>query len=160
MGSGSSPSEIPFNWQYLLPEIPSARGPFNVKGAQQNAQMLQAKFPWVTPSAGSFEGAMPGQYAQAGGGGGSPFGSLGASLGGGILGLGGGMPGVGSGGGGTPSSGGGVGVTSPDAPPPTPAQIAQFGPQSTMQPPVDTSGHGEAVSLQDILAALNPQRTR
>jgi len=135
MGSGSStPSVVPFNENALMPFMPSVfNGPYNVAGAQQNAQMLQAKYPWITLPAGSFAGTMPGQYAGAGTAG---FGRFGRGM---------------------PAS---AGVTNPNPPAPTQAQIAQYGPQATMQPPVNTSGGGAPVQLADILAALNPQRTQ
>lgn len=69
MGSSGGPAQvIPFNAAELAPSMPSVfNGPFNVKGALQNSQMLQAKYPWITPPAGAFAGALPGQFANSGG---------------------------------------------------------------------------------------------
>jgi hypothetical protein len=67
---GSAPSGggiIPFNMSALAPFMPSVfNGPYNAQGALQNEQMLTQKFPWITPPAGQFQGAQPGQYAGAG----------------------------------------------------------------------------------------------
>lgn len=71
-GSGSSPSVVPFNIGALAPFMPSVfNGPFNAQGAEQNEQMLAKKYPWITPPAGQFAGAQPGQFAGAGNGSGS-----------------------------------------------------------------------------------------
>jgi|SRR5215470_5507883 len=73
MGGSSGGGIIPFNMAALAPFMPSVfKGPYNAQGARQNAQMIAGKYPWITPAAGQFEGAQPGQFAGAGGGAGFP----------------------------------------------------------------------------------------
>jgi hypothetical protein len=65
--AGSSSSGSSFNPASLNAAIPSvANGPFNVAGAQQNAATLAQQYPWITPPAGAFAGAAPGQSQQSG----------------------------------------------------------------------------------------------
>lgn len=67
-GGGGPAPEIPFNEAELAPSMPSVfNGPFNAQGAYQNEQMIASKYPWITPPAGQFAGAQPGQFANAGG---------------------------------------------------------------------------------------------
>ena len=67
MGGSSGTQIIPFNMNALKPFMPSVfKGPYNAQGAYQNEQMIAAKYPWITPPAGQFAGAQPGQFAGAG----------------------------------------------------------------------------------------------
>lgn len=67
-GGGGGSNIIPFNEAELAPSMPSVfNGPYNAQGAYQNEQMLTQKYPWITPPAGQFQGAQPGQFANAGG---------------------------------------------------------------------------------------------
>jgi hypothetical protein len=67
MGGGGGGSQvIPFNMSALEPFMPSIfQGPYNAQGAYANEQMIANKYPWITPPAGQFEGAQPGQFAGA-----------------------------------------------------------------------------------------------
>ena len=68
-GGGGPAPEIPFNMAEMAPFMPSVfNGPYNAQGAYQNEQMIASKYPWITPPAGQFAGAQPGQFAGAGGG--------------------------------------------------------------------------------------------
>ena len=81
-GGGGGGGEIPFDMSQLAPFMPSVfKGPYNAKGAFANQSMLSSKYPWITPPAGQFEGAQPGQFAGAGtdpgmGGGNATLGSV------------------------------------------------------------------------------------
>lgn len=76
-GGGGGGGVIPFNMSELAPFMPSVfNGPYNPQGANANEQMIEAKYPWITPPAGQFEGAQPGQFAGANtGGSGGGFGA-------------------------------------------------------------------------------------
>jgi hypothetical protein len=129
---------IPFNLGALAPFMPSVfNGPYNAQGAEQNEQTIAAKYPWITPPAGQFAGAQPGQFA-------------GATAG----------PDVG----GFPNGFGGTsGFTPPAAPnPPIPPTVPQGGSPggSQMNPQSLATGQVNAMqpnSLQSILAVLGAQ---
>lgn len=63
-GSSGGGGIVPFNIGALAPFMPSVfKGPYNAQGAFQNERMIAQKYPWITPPAGQFEGAQPGQFA-------------------------------------------------------------------------------------------------
>jgi len=63
-GGGGGGGVVPFNMSALESFMPSVfKGPYNAQGAKQNEQMIANKYPWITPPAGQFEGAQPGQFA-------------------------------------------------------------------------------------------------
>lgn len=77
-GGGGPAPEVPFNMAELAPLMPSVfNGPYNAQGALQNEEMLAKKYPWITPPAGQFEGAQPGQFAGGQGAGGNVSGQFG-----------------------------------------------------------------------------------
>lgn len=64
---GDAPAPPPFDPSALNAAIPSvAGGNFNLAGAQQNASMLQSRYPWIVPPAGAFAGASQQQGNQGG----------------------------------------------------------------------------------------------
>ena len=66
-GSSGGTQVIPFNMNALKPFMPSVfNGPYNAQGALQNEKLIAQKYPWITPPAGQFAGAQPGQFAGAG----------------------------------------------------------------------------------------------
>jgi hypothetical protein len=166
-GGGGGTTVVPFNMAELAPFFPSVfNGPYNAEGAYQNEQMLAQKYPWITPPAGQFEGAQPGQFANPGGFPGSgvnpapnPNPPIPPTLGGplppptpppssgngkgGMVGMP-NMPGMGMQGGGAP----------PPAPPPPPAAMSQVNPQAMGSNQVNAM---QPAMLQQIMAVLGGQ---
>lgn len=146
---GGGTTVVPFNMAALAPLMPSVfNGPYNAQGAYQNEQMLASKYPWITPPAGQFQGAQPGQYAGASNNSTDPLAAL-----------------LGAFGGGNGGSFGFPGSGVPGAPPPNPPippTVPQGGGNMAGQyNPVGMAG-GQTNpmmpnTLQSILAVLNAQ---
>lgn len=144
-GSSGGGGTIPFNMSQLMPFLPSVfKGPYNAQGAFQNQQMLSNKYPWITPAAGQFAGAQPGQAAGQGGSGGgtdllgNPF-PGGMPMGGQFN-----FPGMGGGGGG--------GVPNPS--PPIPPQVQPGAQSNPMAGAAGATNAMQPAPLQQILSVL------
>jgi hypothetical protein len=129
MGGSSGGGVIPFNMNALKAVMPSVfQGPYNAQGALQNEQMIAKKFPWITPPAGQFAGAQPGQSSGAGGGGG-------------------GMPGF--------AGGGGAAAPNPSPPgPPIPPTVQPAAQSNPVAAATGATNSMMPAPLQQILSVL------